>query len=122
MTRCHIARTFMSSILIGGLLWSGLALLAPSKSSALDKDAREIEVSGISPQEKLKWARAATVPLADAVRSALARTPGLAIQATLESLNGRLMYEIEIVTGDGAVIEVFIDPQTGNIIEAGGTK
>jgi uncharacterized membrane protein YkoI len=111
-----------SIVRISGLLGVGVILLVPSVSNALDRDTQEIEVSALGPQEKLKWARATKVSLADAIRTALARTPGLAIQATLESLKGRLIYEIEIVTGDGAVVEVFIDPQTGNIIESGGTK
>lgn len=87
---------------------------------AHEKDAQEIEVSALSPQEKVKWARATKIPLADAVRTALAHTPGQAIQATLESLKGRLLYEIEIVTGEGIVVEVFIDPQSGKVIEGGG--
>jgi uncharacterized membrane protein YkoI len=62
------------------------------------------------------------VPLTDAVKTALAHAPGQAIQATLESLKGRLLYEIEIVTGEGAVVEVFVDPQSGKIIDAGGTQ
>mgnify|MGYP003386133088 CR=1 FL=1 len=121
-TRRHCARAFTNFALIGGLLWIGIIPLVPSRSSALDKDTQEIEVSAVGPQEKLKWARATKVSLADAIRTALARTPGLAVQATLESLKGRLIYEIEIVTGDGAVVEVFVDPQAGHIIESGGTK
>ncbi|MBX9660766.1 MAG: PepSY domain-containing protein [Nitrospiraceae bacterium] len=121
-TRRHRARALTSVALISGLLGVGGTLLFPTGSDALDRDTQEIEVSAVGPQEKLKWARATKVSLADAIRTALARTPGLAIQATLESLKGRLIYEIEIVTADGAVVEVFVDPQTGNIIDSGGTK
>lgn len=121
-TRRHHATGLTNIILIGGFLWVGIILLVPLESSALDRDTQEIEVSAVGPQEKLKWARATKVPLAEAIRAALSHTPGLAIQATLESLKGRLLYEIEIVTGDGAVVEVFVDPQTGNIVEPGGTK
>lgn len=97
--------------------WSGA-----QHTQAHEKDAQEIEVSALTTQEKVQWARATKVSLADAVRTALAQTPGQAIQATLESLKGRLLYEIEIVTGEGTAVEVFIDPRTGNVIEAGGTK
>lgn len=97
--------------------WAGV-----QHAQAHEKDAQEIEVSALTPQEKIKWARATKVPLADAVQTALTQTPGQAIQATLESLKGRLLYEIEIVTGGGTVVEVFVDPQSGNVIEAGGIK
>jgi len=93
-----------------------------SRSNAHEKDAGEIEVSALTPQEKVQWARAAKIPLVDAVRTALAQTPGQAIQVTLESLKGRLLYEIEVVTRDGTVVEVFVDPQSGKVIDAGGTK
>jgi uncharacterized membrane protein YkoI len=89
---------------------------------AHEKNAQEIEISALSPEEKLKWVKAVKVPLTDAIKTALARTPGQAVQATLESLKGRLLYEIEIVTAEGVVVEVFIDPQSGKIIDAGGTQ
>lgn len=83
---------------------------------------REIELHGINNAEKVTWARAAKVSIIDAIRTATAQTPGQVIQATLESLNGRLLYEIEVVTGDGKVFELFVDPQTGNLIDAGGKE
>lgn len=98
------------------LLWLPMIVLAH------DKSVKEIEVSALTAQEKVQWARAAKIPLMDAVKTALARTPGQAIQVTLESLKGRLLYEIEIVTGDGTVIEMFVDPQSGTIIEPGGAQ
>jgi uncharacterized membrane protein YkoI len=112
----------MSVALISGLLLIGIALQVTPESSALHRETQEIEISAIGPQEKLKWARATKMPLGEAIRAALSHTPGLAVQATLESLKGRLLYEIEIVTSDGAVVEVLVDPQTGNIVEPGGTK
>ncbi|MCS6283806.1 MAG: PepSY domain-containing protein [Nitrospira sp.] len=118
----HDASRLKSVVLASWFLLIGVAFLFQPESSALDKDAQEIEASAVGPQEKLMWARATKMPLAEAIRAALSRMPGLAIQATLESLNGRLLYEVEIVTGDGAVVEVFVDPQTGNIVGPGGTK
>jgi uncharacterized membrane protein YkoI len=87
-----------------------------------EKGMNELELHNISDAEKVKWARATKVLITDAIRAATARIPGQVVQATLESLNGRLLYEIEIVTGDGTVVEMFVDPQTGKLIEAGGKK
>lgn len=110
----------MEMILASFLLYALCGL--PSPVHAHEKDAREIEVSALTAQEKVAWARATKVVLTDAVHTALAQTPGVAIQATLESLKGRLLYEVEIVTGEGNIVEVFIDPQSGKVIEAGGIK
>jgi uncharacterized membrane protein YkoI len=108
-------------MMLGSLLVYALCGL-PYPVQAHERDVQEIEVSALTPEEKVKWARATRVALADAVRTALAQAPGQAIQVTLESLKGRLLYEVEIVTEEGTVVEVFIDPQSGNVIETGETK
>ncbi|MBM4122035.1 MAG: PepSY domain-containing protein [Nitrospira sp.] len=87
-----------------------------------EKGMSELELHNISDAEKVTWARAAKVLITDAIRTATAHIHGQVVQATLESLNGRLLYEIEVVTGEGKVVELFIDPQTGNLIEPGGKK
>lgn len=104
----------------GGVSALGVALsffLLVGLVRADEKGVREIEAHNVGDAEKTQWARAATVPLVDAVKTALIRIPGQAIQATLEALDGRLVYEIEIVTGEGKVVEVFVDPRTGKLVE-----
>lgn len=103
-------------MLIAGLLGSAGALLADQPGM------KELEVQDVNEAEKVKWARATKVPIIDAIKTATRRTAGHVIQATLESLGGRLLYEIEIVTGDGKVAEVFVDPQTGKLVEQGVKK
>jgi uncharacterized membrane protein YkoI len=82
--------------------------------------AKKLEIEDVSVAEKIKWAKATRVPLMDALRTALSHTPGQAIEAELESIDGRLVYEIEIVTAEGKVIESYVDPQTGKLIDSGG--
>lgn len=84
--------------------------------------ATKLEIEDVSVAEKIKWAKATRVPLVDALRTALSHTPGQAIEAELESIDGRLVYEIEIVTADGRVVESYIDPQTGKLIDSGGKR
>lgn len=102
------------------LILAWLASVVPVRAD--EKGVNEIELHNISDAEKVKWAKATKVLIIDAVRTATAHIPGQVVQATLESLNGRLLYEIEVVTRDGKVVEVFVDPQTGKLIEAGGKK
>jgi uncharacterized membrane protein YkoI len=81
-----------------------------------------MEIEDVSDTEKIQWARATKVIITDAIRNATAEVPGKVIEAALHAINGRLLYEIEIVTADGKIAEVFIDPQSGKLIHPGDTK
>ncbi len=84
---------------------------------AIEPASRELEE--VSDAEKIKWARATKVAITDAIRAALDRTTGQVIEAALHSIKGRLLYEVEVVTKDGAVVEVFVDPQNGKVVDMG---
>lgn len=96
-----------------------VAALMPLSGMAGEKP-KKTEIEDVSVAEKIKWAKATRIPLIEALKTALAHTPGQAIEAELESIDGRLVYEVEIVTPDGKVVEAYIDPQTGKLIDAGG--
>ncbi len=87
---------------------------------AIEPASRELEE--VSDAEKVKWARATKVVITDAIRAALDRTTGQVIEAALHSIRGRLLYEIEVVTKDGAVVEVFVDPQNGKVVDMGEAR
>ena len=97
--------------------WSNLA--APVLLAG-EKDVLELE--DVSDDEKIRWARATRVPVTDAIRTAIAKTPGQVIEAALHSIKGRLLFEIEIVTNDGKVVERYVDPQTGMLIDLGAKR
>lgn len=107
-------RSAMTVVMIGVM-----AALLPLSGMAGEKP-KKTEIEDVSVAEKIKWAKATRVPLIEALKTALANTPGQAIEAELESIDGRLVYEVEIVTPEGKVVEVYIDPQTGKLIDAGG--
>jgi uncharacterized membrane protein YkoI len=75
-----------------------------------------VELEDVSEAEKLKWARAATVSVIEAIKTATDHTPGQVIEAALHAVGGRLLYEIEVVTKEERVVELFVDPQTGKLI------
>lgn len=107
--------------LIGYLL---IALLSPLEIMvAIDPlAARErgtTEIEDVSTAEKIQWARATTVLITDAIKTVTTHMPGKVIEAALHAVGGRLLYEIEVVTADGKVVEVFVDPQTGKLIHPG---
>jgi uncharacterized membrane protein YkoI len=61
---------------------------------------------------------AAKIPLGAAIRKALARVPGRAVEAELERRGGRALAEVEILS-DGTILEVTVDAVTGATVEVG---
>jgi len=53
----------------------------------------------------------------DAIQIARAQVPGEVVSAELERRQGRLIYEIDIVSTEGPVYEVKADQMTGEILE-----
>ena len=90
--------------------------------STVAAEKNVIELEEVSDTEKVKWARATKVSVTDAIKTATAHIPGQVIEAALHSISGRLLYEVEVVTKDGKVVELFVDPQTGRLVEPGDRK
>jgi uncharacterized membrane protein YkoI len=102
-----------------------LFVLLGSLFTAMAVPAAEIattEIEDVSDAEKIKWAHATKVSVTEAIKTATAHTPGQVIEAALHAINGRLLYEIEVVTKDGRVVELFVDPRTGKLIQQGELK
>jgi len=90
--------------------------IPPSNPMAVAAEPGLVELEDVSDTEKIKWARATTIPIVEAIKTATAHTPGQAIEAALHAVHGRLLYEVEVVTKDERVVELFVDPQTGKLI------
>jgi len=91
-------------------------------SSSLAAEPATIELEEVSDAEKIKWARATKISAIEAIKTATAHTPGLVIEAALHAIHGRLLFEIEVVTKDDRVVELFVDPRTGKLIQQGELK
>lgn len=61
--------------------------------------------------------KAAGLDEAGAVERALTEVPGTVQETELEREDGKLIYEIEILTADGLEMEVEIDAETGAVLE-----
>jgi hypothetical protein len=88
----------------------------PPKVVAMEEDSN-IEWRGNIKADKdllkARMAEIAKIGLGDALSAALAKQPGKAIKAELESEDGYLIYGVEIVTADGKVKEFILDPADG---------
>ena len=72
-------------------------------------------------EDNLDLARAAVergeiLPLAEAVKELLIRHPGRLIEVEFEH-DGRDIYEVELVTEDGRLMDAEVDAKTGMILE-----
>ncbi|GHC61720.1 PepSY domain-containing protein [Neogemmobacter tilapiae] len=62
-------------------------------------------------------AKGEILPLADVLKSLASVQPGRVVEVELEISDGLRVYEVELVTDDGRLIEVDIDAATGVIVE-----
>lgn len=100
-------------VLIGSLFASPLIMAA---------EPGTVEIEEVPDSEKLKWARATKISVMEAIKTATAHTPGQVVEAALHAIRGRLLYEIEVVTKDDRVVELFVDPRTGKLVQQGELK
>ncbi|ROT99425.1 PepSY domain-containing protein [Histidinibacterium lentulum] len=61
--------------------------------------------------------RGEILPLAQILAVAVAHVPGRIIEVELERDDGRWIYEVELLTRGGRLVEIEIDGATGRILE-----
>lgn len=92
------------------------ALIGVPVSTWSDQGA-EGEQDKTEGQEKAEMAAAAKVTIHDAIKAATQKVPGKVIEAELEE-KPRATWEVEVVTADGKVMEVWVDVDTGAVVAA----
>lgn len=65
---------------------------------------------------KAEMAAAAKVTIDQAIKAASEKVPGKVIEAELEQKRGKTVWEVEVVTAEGKVVEVHVDSETGTVI------
>lgn len=60
--------------------------------------------------------RYSRISIEDAMDIAMEQLPGEVIKVELDTENGRLVYEVDIITAQGIKYEIEIDAQTGRIV------
>jgi uncharacterized membrane protein YkoI len=81
------------------------ALVSPALASGDHDDARDA------------LRRRQVIPLADIIPGILAEFDARLLEAEFEREHGIYVYELELITGSGRMIEVMVDAATGEILE-----
>ena len=68
-------------------------------------------------KETVAMAAAAKVTIDQAIKTALEKVPGKAVEAELEKKHNALVWEVEVVTAENKVMEVHIDSESGAVID-----
>lgn len=64
----------------------------------------------------------AKVTIDQAIKTALDKVPGTAVEAELEKKHDKTVWEVEVVGADGKVSEIHIDAATGTVIDVEAKK
>lgn len=103
------------------LLIGSLALfLVPPLALGQDLDQTPEPPAALPPDFERAGAAVASgqiLPLAEILERAQARYPGRVIQIELDDDDGRMVYEVELVTTDGRLIELELDAASGDILD-----
>lgn len=87
---------------------SGTALLGACASTGAAR----------SKTDKLTMMSSVKIEVGDAIKAALAKTPGRVVDTELQSKKGKTVWEIDIATADGKVSEVDVDATSGEVTDA----
>ena len=68
-------------------------------------------------KEAIDMAAAAKVTIDQAIKTAAEKVAGKVVEAELEKKHNIIVWEVEVVTAENKVMEVYIDAETGAVID-----
>ncbi|MFQ5992158.1 MAG: PepSY domain-containing protein [Nitrospiraceae bacterium] len=99
-----IATGMLASVVF---LWSTLAW---SQGNGAERDGEDTAEAAV------EMAEAAKVTIQEAIQAASAKVPGKVVEAELDE-KPVVVWEVEIVTDEGKVMQLYVDIRTGAVIE-----
>ncbi len=98
-----------------GALVIGIAITGVSFAESDDNDIRNGTIR-IDEQSEAEFPSMAKISMGEAVQNAQASVQGQILKTELENENGFLVYGVEVVTADKAIVDVKIDAGSGKIL------
>ena len=89
----------MNKLGIGTALIAGVAIVACSEKN-----------------DKVEMSKAAKITIDQAVKAATEKTAGKVIEAELEKKDGKVVWEVEVVTTEGKTAEIHVDADSGVVM------
>jgi len=68
-------------------------------------------------KETVEMAVTAKVTIDEAIKTASEKVPGKVVEAELEKKHDKIVWEVEVVTAENKVMEVYIDAESGDVID-----
>jgi uncharacterized membrane protein YkoI len=90
---------------------------AASAKEAEKEDEQEAEGEEEEAKEKLELAGQVKVPFDQAAQTAVQKVAGKVIEVELEKADGKVVWEVEILTADGKLEELYVDAVAGGVVE-----
>lgn len=106
------------AIIGSGVLVAGLAFAGVSFAISDDSDVRDGTIR-LEKQVEADFPGLAKLTSDQAVASALDAVQGKVLKMELENESGFLVYGIEVVTSDKAIVEVKVDAGSGKVLAMG---
>jgi uncharacterized membrane protein YkoI len=86
--------------IVGGMVWSA------EKDKHKEEDAKQL----------VTMAMAAKITIEEAMKTALENFPGKVVEAELEKKQDKIVWEVEILTAEQAIMTVYVDADSGSVI------
>jgi uncharacterized membrane protein YkoI len=103
------------AIVGSGALIVGIAIAGVSFADSNDSDIRNGTIL-IEKQVEAEFPFMAKISMDQAVQQALASVQGQVLKTELEDENGFLVYGVEVVTADKAIVDVKVDAGSGKVL------
>jgi len=108
-------RKLMAAVVVTGAMVAGLAGFGLTGKSFAGQEVRGGTIK-LAKQAESEYPLLAKVTLDQAMQAALASTPGKVMKVGLEDEDGFLVYGVEVVTPDKAIMEVKVDAGSGKVL------
>lgn len=103
------------AIIGSGALVVGIAVAGVSFADSDDNEIRNGTIR-IEKQSEAEFPSIARISMDQAVQQALASVQGQVLKTELEDENGFLVYGVEVVTADKAIVDVKVDAGSGEML------